>query len=194
MTIGQMGENNELIAFKAAGVSILRIIAPILIASVFISIGTFFIINELVPVSFNQIYTLRDDIKNTKNEIKIPSGTFYDGVEGYVLRVEARDNATGMMKGVMLYDHGDKKGNTRLTLADSAVMKMSKDKSYITFRMFDGVNYQETNSKSYRDTALQFQKIHFSKQEMVIPLENYAFQKSDSARYGDQVKALHWKN
>ncbi len=190
MTIGQMGENNELIAFKAAGVSILRIMAPILIASVFISIGTFFIINELVPVSFNQIYTLRDDIKNTKNEIKIPSGTFYDGVEGYVLRVEARDNATGMMRGVMLYDHGDGKGNTRLTLADSAVMKMSKDKSYITFRMFDGVNYQETNSKSYRDTALQFQKIHFSKQEMVIALENYAFQKSDSARYGDQVKAL----
>ena len=79
---------------------------------------------------------------------------------------EARDNATGMMS-VMLYDHGDRKGNTRLTLADSAVMKMSKDKSYITFRMFDGVNYRRPTQN--RTGHRSVQKIHFSKQEMVIP-------------------------
>ena len=194
MTIGQMGENNELIALKAAGVSILRIMAPILIASVFISIGTFFIINDLVPEAYNQIFTLRDDIKRTKNEIKIPSGTFYDGVEGYMLRVEGHDPGSGMMRGVMLYDHVAGKGNTRLTLADSAIMKMSKDKSYITFSMFNGANYQETNTKTYRDTTLQLQKIDFRKQEMVIALENYAFKKSDSARFGDQVRALPLKD
>lgn len=189
MTIGNMGENNELIALKAAGVSVLRVMLPILIASFFISIGTFFVINNLVPVSYNEIFTLRDDIGKTKEEIKIPSGTFYDGVEGYVLRVGSRNDKTGMMNDVMLYDHHGK-GNTRLTLADSAIMKMSKDKSYLTFRMYNGTNYQETNEKNYRDTSLQLQKIDFSRQEMVIALQNYAFQKSDSARYGDQVKAL----
>ncbi len=189
MTIGQMGENNELIALKAAGLSVFRVMLPLLIASFVISIGTFFVINNLVPVSFNEIFTLRDDIGRTKDEIKIPSGTFYDGVDGYVLRVEDRNASTGMMTGVMLYDHNGK-GNTRLTLADSAIMKMSKDKTYLTFKMFNGTNYQETNDKTRRDTTLQLQAIDFTKQEMVIPLENYAFQKSDSARFGDQVKAL----
>lgn len=189
MTIGNMGENNELIALKAAGVSVLRVMLPILIASFFISIGTFFVINNLVPVSYNEIITLRDDIGKTKEEIKIPSGTFYDGVEGYALRVGSRNDKTGMMRDVMLYDHHGK-GNTRLTLADSAIMKMSKDKSYLTFRMYNGTNYQETNEVSYRDTSFQLQRIDFSRQEMVIALQNYAFQKSDSARYGDQVKAL----
>ena len=70
MTIGNMGENNELIALKAAGVSVLRVMLPILIASFFISIGTFFVINNLVPVSYNEIFTLRDDIGKTKEEIK----------------------------------------------------------------------------------------------------------------------------
>lgn len=189
MTVGNMGENNELIALKAAGVSVLRVMLPILIASFFISIGTFFVINNLVPVSYNEIFTLRDDIGRTKDEIKIPSGTFYDGVEGYVLRVGSRDNKTGMMNDVMLYDHHGK-GNTRLTLADSAIMKMSKDKSYLTFRMYNGTNYQENNEFNFRDTSLQLQRIDFTRQEMVIALQNYAFQKSDSARYGDQVKAL----
>ena len=192
MTVGQMGENNELIALKAAGVSVLRVMLPLLIASFIISIGTFFVINKLVPVSYNEIFTLRDDIGRTKDEIKIPAGTFYDGVEGYVLRVEKRNDVTGMMEGVMLYDH-TVSGNTRLTLADSALMKMSADKSYLTFKMYNGTNYQETNNKTFSDTTLDLQKIDFSKQEMVIPLENYAFQKSDSARFGDQVKALPLK-
>lgn len=189
MTVGQMGENNELIALKAAGVSVFRVMLPLLVASLVISVGTFFVINNLVPIGYNEIFTLRDDIVNTKDEIKIPTGTFYDGVEGYALRVEDRDKETGMMRGVMLYDHNGK-GNTRLTMADSAVMKISKDKTYLTFKMFNGTNYQETNNKTRSDTTLQLQAIEFSKQEMVIPLENYAFQKSDSARFGDQVKAL----
>ena len=192
MTIGNMGENNELIALKAAGVSVSRVMAPVMIASVFISIGTYFAINELVPVAYNQIYTLRDDIKRTKNEIKIPDGVFYDGVEGYVLRVE-NTNPKGVMNGVMLYDHHGK-GNTRLTIADSAEIRMSKDKSYLTIKMYDGTNYQETNEKDGRKETHQLQKINFSKQEMVVTLENYAFQKSDSARFGDQVRTLPmWK-
>ena len=188
MTVGSMGENNELIALKAAGVSVLRIMTPLMVASTLISVGTYFVINELVPVAFNEIFTLRDDIKRTKNEIKIPDGVFYDGVEGYVLRVGST-SPDGMMNDVMLYDHHGK-GNTRLTLADSAMIRMSKDKSYLTIKMYNGTNYQETNDKAYKDTSLQLQKIDFTKQEMVVALENYAFQKSDSARYGDQVKAL----
>lgn len=188
MTVGSMGENNELIALKAAGVSVLRVMAPLMIASMIISIGTYFVINKLVPVAYNEIFTLRDDIKRTKNEIKIPDGVFYDGVEGFVLRVGTTDE-NGMMNDVMLYDHHGK-GNTRLTLADSAEMRLSKDKSYLTIKMYNGTNYQETNEKAYKDTSLQLQKIDFTKQEMVVLLENYAFQKSDSARFGDQVKAL----
>ena len=188
MTVGSMGENNELIALKAAGVSVLRVMTPLMIASMVISIGTYFVINKLVPVAYNEIFTLRDDIKRTKNEIKIPDGVFYDGVEGFVLRVGTTDEI-GIMNVVMLYDHHGK-GNTRLTLADSAEMRLSKDKSYLTIKMYNGTNYQETNEKAYQDTSLQLQKIDFTKQEMVVLLENYAFQKSDSARFGDQVKAL----
>ena len=105
MTYGQMSENNELIAVKASGISLKRMLLPIMIASAIISIGAFFAANNLVPVAFNKIYTLRDDIGKTKEEISIPTGTFYDGLDGYVLRVEEKDGETGMMHGVMVYDH-----------------------------------------------------------------------------------------
>ena len=193
MTLGTLGQNNELLAIKAAGVSLQRVLMPLGAACLVVSVGAFFISNDLMPVAFNKIYTLRDDIGKTKEEIKIPTGTFYNGIEGYILRVNERDDETGVMHGVMVYNHTANKGNTSLTLADSAMMKMSKDKSYLTFTLYDGANYEETNTKNYRDTTLQLQKIDFSCQELYIPLENYAFEKSDSARFDDEVKSMNLK-
>ncbi len=191
MTLGDMGEKFELTAIKASGISLARVLLPMTIVSIFISIGAFYIGDRLVPYSINQIYTMRDDIGRTKSEIKIPTGTFYDGIEGYILRVEKRDKATGMMYHIQVYDHTTGKGNTRITVADSGIIKMSKAKDYLTFQLFDGVNYQEENRRKYRDTSLALNRIQFHNQEMVIPLENYAFQHSDSARYGEQVRSMN---
>ena len=167
MTVGQMAENNELIAMKSAGISLVRVLTPLIISAGVISILAFFAVNNLVPVSYNKIYTLRDDIGKTKEEINIPTGTFYDGIDGYVLRIDSKDDKTGYMHGVMVYDHTANKGNVSVTLADSAMIKMSKSKDY-----------------------LQLQRINFRQQDMIIPLQNYAFQKSDKSKFGDQVKAM----
>ena len=191
MVMGQMSEHNELTALKAAGVSVTRVMTPIIIASVLITIGAFFSSNNLVPYSYNKIYTLHDDILKTKEEIKIPAGTFYDGIDGFVLRTDATDEKTGMMHGIMVYDHTKGKGNTGLMLADSALLKMSESKEYLTFTLYNGMNYQETNSMRFRDTSLELQKINFAKQELLISLENYAFEKTDSTKYSDQIKCMN---
>ena len=193
MTLGTFGENNELLAIKAAGISLQRVLIPLASVCMVVSVAAFFISNDLIPLAYNKIYTLRDDIGKTKEEIKIPTRTFYNGIEGYILRVNERNDETGMMHGVMVYNHTGNKGNTSLTLADSAEMRMSKDKSYLTFVMYHGSNYEETNDKKYRDTTLQMQKIDFNRQSIIIPLENYAFQKSDSSRFNDQVKSMNLK-
>lgn len=193
MTLGTLGENNELLAIKAAGISLKRVMLPLAITCTLISVGAFFASNDLIPLAYNKIFTLRDDIGKTKEEIRIPTGTFYNGIDGYILRVKERDEQTGIMRDVMVYNHTANKGNVSLTLADSALMKMSEDKSFLTFTLYSGSNYEETNTKKYRDTTLQLQKIDFVKQELMIPLENYAFHKSDTSRFDDEVKSMNLK-
>jgi len=190
MTVGSMGENNELMAIKASGVSLARVMVPLAIAAFFISIAAFFAGNDLVPKAYNEIFTLRDDICKTKEKIKIPSGTFYDGIDGYILRVDDQSD-DGMMYDVMVYDHTGGKGNTTVTLADSSTIMISKDKGYLIFTLYNGVNYQETNDINYRDTSLQLQRVKFARQELIIPLNNYSFEHSDSSRFGDQAKSMN---
>ena len=188
MTIGQLSENTELMAIKASGISFGRIIVPIAFASALIAVGTYFVCSNVVPYAFNQIYTLRDDIAKTKDEIKIPPGTFYDGIDGYILRVDDQNKETKMLYGVQVYDHTAHKGNISVTIADSAILKMAKSKEYLTFSLYDGSTYREENTLHYNDTSLVLQHIDFARQELLIPLKNYSFEKSDSARFDDQIK------
>lgn len=190
MVIGQMGENKELMAIKAAGISLGRLIAPLIVASALISVGAFFVGNDLVPKAYNEIFTLRDDITRTKESIKIPSGTFYEGIEGYVLRVEDQNDESGMMYKVQVYDHTARRGNTSIIIADSAMLRISKAKDYLTFTLFNGSNYQETNEMTYRDTSLALNRVDFAREQLIIPLKNYTFEHSDSSRFGDQAKSM----
>ena len=66
MVLGSLGENKELMAIKASGVSLTRIMVPLMAASAVISVGAFYAGNNLVPKAYNEIYTLRDDIGRTK--------------------------------------------------------------------------------------------------------------------------------
>jgi lipopolysaccharide export system permease protein len=66
---------------------------------------------------------------------------------------------------------------------------LSPDKTSLVFTLYSGVNYEEDNTKKYKDTTLSLQKVEFSRQDVIIPLQNYAFKKSSDARYGNEVMA-----
>lgn len=189
MTLGGMGEHNELLAMKAAGISLQRILRPLIVISLFLSVGAFFASNNLIPISYNKIYSLRDDIGNKKEEIKIPVGIFYNGIEGYTIRIADRDKKSGAIYDVMVYDHTNEgRGNVSLTLADSGMIKFSADKQNLLFTLYDGYAYEEEpRSFSYSDTLFPLQRIGFSRQDLVISLENYAFTRSEEGRFSDQV-------
>ena len=77
MTMGTLASNNELTALKASGVSVMRVMMPIILMSAVISVAELVSSNDLVPYSYNKIYTLREDIGRTKEEIRsslLPSG------------------------------------------------------------------------------------------------------------------------
>ncbi len=187
MTMGGLGEKNELLAMKAAGISLQRIMAPLIVVSAVISVGAFFAANNLIPVSYNKIYTLREDIAKTKEEIKIPTGTFYNGIDGYTLRIERRDDESGMMYDLMIYDHTNRDGSSGLTLADSGRMHITPDKRNLTFDLYHGCSYTQNDHYHNRDTLSELSRLKFTSQQVIIALDNYTFTRSDEDHFGNEV-------
>jgi len=189
MTLGNLGEFNELLAMKAAGIPLQRIMRPLIILSFFISIGAFFAANNLMPLAYKNIFALRDDISRTKEEIRIPTGIFYNGIDNYSLRVGERNEKTDMLYDVMVYNHSARRGNTSVTLADSGALRLTEDKKNIIFSLYSGESYEEGDRQSSADTSFAMQRIKFEKQDIIIELTNYAFQRRDGDRFGNDVMA-----
>lgn len=88
MTMGNLGENYELLAMKSAGMSLMRIMKPLIIVAVFISIGSFFVVNNLVPYAYKQMSMIIYDIRRQKQVLEFQDGLFFDGIDNMSIRVE----------------------------------------------------------------------------------------------------------
>ncbi len=188
MTMGSLGENNELLSMKSAGIPLPRIMLPLAYIAVLIVIAAFFASNNLIPVAYSKIYSLREDIGNTKEEIKIPVGIFYDGIDGYTIRVDKRDK-NDLMHGILVYDHSKDNGNTDVTIADSGRFSLTPNKQGLLITLYNGTNYHDSYTMDYRDTSIGVQKIKFAYQQIAIPLENYAFKNNSEGKFAGEVMA-----
>ncbi|MDR2362221.1 MAG: LptF/LptG family permease [Prevotellaceae bacterium] len=191
MTMGSFGENNELLAMKATGIPLQRILRPLMVLSVVISIGAFFAANNLIPYANFRIRTTLYDIKQKREEIKIPAGVFYNGIENITLFVSRQDEKSGLMHDIMFYDHRAKKGNTNVTLADSGYIRLTQNKQHVVFTLYNGETYEEGDRRSRTDTTLPFQRRLFNEQTVLMPLEGYDFKRSDGSRFRDDAQTLH---
>ncbi len=90
MTFGNLGEQFELTAMKASGISLLRTMAPLIVLMVCIATGAFFFQNDVLPVAQTKMWTLLYSMRQKSPELEIPEGVFYDQIPGYNLFVQEK--------------------------------------------------------------------------------------------------------
>ncbi|MDR0725765.1 MAG: LptF/LptG family permease, partial [Prevotellaceae bacterium] len=172
MTLGNLGENNELLAMKSSGISLSRILYPLYFMAVAIAIGSFVLSSEFSPYFFLKSRSKLMEIKKKSPELSIPEDIFYDGIERFGIRVNHKDPITGALIGVMIYDHTHGEGNYSVTIADTGYIKQTQDARYILLRLINGVNYAEELTKTNRlnKTTYPFHRRFFKEQTVSIDM------------------------
>ena len=95
MTFGTLGENYELIALKSAGISLYRIMYPLIVLIVCLSVFTFFFSNNILPIANMRAGNLLYDIKRHKPELSFKEGVFTNDLEGYSIKIDRIDKKYG---------------------------------------------------------------------------------------------------
>ena len=172
MTFGNLGERLELLAMKSAGVSLIHIMRPLIITIGIISIGAFFFQNNAMPVVQVKLYSLLYSMRQKSPELDIPEGVFYGEITGYNVYVKEKNNQTGLLKDVMIYDYSKGFNNARVILADSGRLKTSADKLFLVLSLFNGESFEnlsegQTGSNN-RKTAVPYRRETFSTKDILI--------------------------
>lgn len=182
MTMGNMGENYELLAMKSAGISLFRIMKPLIVVMVFICIGSFFIANNLVPYCNQKMWAVLYDIRRQKQVIEFKDGMFFNGIDNMSIRVERQDPKTKQLYEVLIYDNRDASGNMTVTLADSGYIRLSDDKRFLLVTLHDGETYEYTRDRQWYDENDLRHHI-FSLQDGVIPMSGFNFERTDNEAF-----------
>ena len=190
MTFGNLGEHYELVAMKAAGISLWKVMKPLIILTVFISMLAFYFSNNILPAANLKFTSLLYDIKKKKLAFNIQEGIFYNGMEGFTIRIGKKDKDGVGINDVMIYNHTKKLGNIDVTTAKSGKMESTPDGRYIIFTLYDGYNYQEkVDQRDYR-VRRPFERTHFEEEVRRFDLRSFELNRTDEDLFRDHYRML----
>ena len=174
MTFGNLGERLELLAMKSAGISLLKIMRPVMIFLIFVSIGAFYFQNYAMPVVQVKIYTLLYSMRQKSPELDIPEGVFYKEITGFNVYVKKKNPQTGLLSDLMIYDYSEGFNNARVIVADSGRLKTSEDKLFLVLSLFNGESFENLKSQekqSRKTTAVPYRRESFQTKDILIEFD-----------------------
>ncbi|MFY8137155.1 MAG: LptF/LptG family permease [Flavobacteriales bacterium] len=177
MTFGALSEHNELTSMKSAGISLFRIMRPLIIFSIVLSACSFVFANNIWPIANLKFRTLLYSIMQQRPALNLQDGIFYNGMEGISIRVMKNNKETRELEDILIYDHrGANRGNRTVIRAKKGLMEQTEDKRFLVLTLIDGYSYdeQEEEKKKKRDYPLV--ESHFEKSILRIDLSSFEFQ------------------
>ncbi len=181
MTMGALAENNELTAMKSAGISLFRIMRPLIIFSIVISVTSFIFANNIWPIANLKYRTLLFSIIQAKPALNLEEGVFYSGIEGISIRVMKKNKETGELQDIIIYDHRNKsRGNRTVIRAERGTMDQTSDKRFLVLTMFNGHSYDEQEEEGNRKKrSYPAISSKFEKSIIRLDLSSFAFKAND---------------
>jgi lipopolysaccharide export system permease protein len=179
MMFGNLGEHYELVTMKAAGISLSRVMRPLIIVSIVISLVAFYFANVVLPAANLKFLSLLYDVRQKKLAFNLREGVFYNGIEGFVIRVGNKDKDGNTIRDVMIYDHTQHMGNTSLTTAEWGMMELTPDKRFLLFHLYNGINYEERTDLRGHEQTRPFQRTRFREQTQRFNLSAFQLTRTD---------------
>ncbi|MDO5461792.1 MAG: LptF/LptG family permease [Bacteroidales bacterium] len=180
MTFGNFGEKLELLAMKAAGIPLFRIMLPLIIYCTVLGGISFYFQNVVSPYAQMKLLTVMYSIKQTSPESEIPEGTFYDRLEGYNIYVEHKDKETGILHNVVIYDMSAGFDNANILVSDSAKIVGTADEKHMILTMYSGEQFSNLTDQQINKKNRPYRRETFSVKEVLIEVDG-GFEMKDAS-------------
>ena len=181
MAFGNLGETFELVAIKSAGISLLRIFLPISVFAFILSLLSFLFSNNIIPVVQLKLSNLQYDIIVAKPALDIKEGTFYDKIDGYILKIGKKQHDS-IIKNIIIFEKNNVLQDNFI-FADSGLMRVSNNKQYIEFNLYNGWRFQERGPGATIET--DYIRLQFKEFTKLFSISNFQLDKNKEKKFYD---------
>ena len=173
MVMGNLSEKYELVSFKSAGVSLSRVILPLVVVCSLISVFSFICSNHIIPLANLKFRSRLYDIKKKKPSLSLQQGVFNTDFNGYVMHIKELDKDDNSMSDVVIYDQrAGMRSDINQIVATDGTIKPTKDNQFLVMTLNQGNHYQETRGAGYKRTY-PFVRTSFKSWEKIFDLREF---------------------
>ena len=191
MTMGNLGAQYELAAIKSSGISIHRLITPILYFCLGLFVFSLWFSFFVVPKGNLKLFSLMWDIQQTKPTFALKAGHFYKGIDGYSLRAARKDKTGSQLEEVMIYNHVQGKGNIEVVLADSARMALIDKGMTLQMQLYRGCRYEEIQNSEAKPENKPFSRYYFDSLRFYFDMSGFGLKRSDESAFSPHHKMMN---
>jgi lipopolysaccharide export system permease protein len=164
---------------------------PLVILSLVISLGAFMFSNYILPIANLKFHSLLYDVRQKKLALNIKEGIFYNGIDGFTIRIGNKDQENNIIRDVMIYNHTKRQGNTQVTVAEWGKMELAPDKSTLIFTLYDGYNYEEVTDRKDYKVSRPFQRVKFKEQVKRFGGLNMGMNRTDESLFRKNYQMMN---
>jgi len=177
MVFGRLGEDNEITAVRASGISFSSVLLPALSFAVLVMGFLLFFNDNILPDSNHKARLLRGDIYRKHPDLNLEPGYFIYDIPDYTLFMRNKNNET--MEDLIIF-HSKPNGSKITIWAETGVMDIRGN--YVILTLSRGEIHElppDAESSEYR-------VLDFTRHRISIPVENMMLERRDTARKGDR--------
>ncbi len=188
MAFGSLAANNEITIMKASGISLKKLMAPILVISMLLFYFMIKFNNDILPEANHQARMLMSDISRTKPTFILESGKFSEDMGGVKLFVKKTFENSNNLEGIYVYDFANPSTRNLIT-AKSGDIGFTNDFKFIVMNLKDG----EIHQLNLNDPANRYRKIVFKQHRITFSSEGFGFQRTQDNAFlrGDRELSAH---
>lgn len=190
MTMGNLAEHYELSTMKSAGISLFRIMRPLIIFALAIATVSFTFSNYVIPVVSLHFKTRLHDIRKQKPTLSLEPQQFNDDFKNMVIYIGDKDPVTQELSNIKLYNHTQNRGNSDQTNAKKGEIYYTEDKKYMVIRLKDGVRYEEMKAERGKPNAYPHTRIYFEEFTKLFDMSQFSFEETNKDKFKNHHSLL----
>ena len=183
VAFGRLSADMEIVAFKASGVSPLRLLQPVLVFGAATAAVTAVLMFEAVPRANYAFKSLIFDILRRQAAVGIKERVFNDDFGNFVIYVEEIAPDQIGLRNVFVADER-KPDQFRVVTARQGSLISDEQNRRVTLRLMDGTVH-ETTPQSFRT----YRQIGFRTYDLTLPLDNPLAREAEAPK-GDREMTL----
>jgi lipopolysaccharide export system permease protein len=178
MAFGKLSADNEITIMRASGMSLYRMVTPVVMATMVVTGALMWFNNSVLPDANVRLQTLMTDIIRIKPTLSLQAGVFTSehDLPNYRILVRRTFEKSNDLEGVTIYDLSDPE-NSIVVTAKTGTVSFSPDYASVIMDLRDGEIHQLDNK-----TFKKYRKLRFIRHRVNMPASGFGFQRSDASR------------